>query len=250
MALNLEHPLAFVPTMGALHTGHQSLIKLAKSRCENVTVSIFVNPLQFENQEDLAKYPKTPELDVALAETAGATFVWQPTFDEIYPKQPEIISAGSIGALFEGVHRFGHFDGVLTVVKRLFDLVQPEIAIFGEKDFQQLFLIKQMVKNLNLPIEIVAAPIVRDTDGLALSSRNVRLSAKGRKSALIISKALQDGEMNRDKIIKILESEKNFTLDYAEIIDSDKFAIANSETQNKRAIIAGWVEGVRLIDNG
>ena len=107
-----------------------------------------------------------------------------------------------------------------------------------------------MVKNLNLPIEIIAAPIVRDTEGLALSSRNVRLSAKGHKSALIISKALRDGEMNRDKIIKILESEKNFTLDYAEIIDSDNFEIANSDTRNKRAIIAGWVEGVRLIDNG
>ena len=250
MALNLDRPLAFVPTMGALHAGHQSLIRLAKSRCENVVVSIFVNPLQFESQEDLSKYPRTPEMDAQLAEAAGATFVWQPTFEEIYPKEPEIISAGLIGTLFEGVHRFGHFDGVLTVVRRLFDLVQPKFAIFGEKDFQQLFLIKQMVKNSNLPIEIIAAPIVRDSDGLALSSRNIRLSDKGRKSALVISKALREGEMNKENIIKILASEKNFTLDYAEIIDSDTFTTANSETQNKRAIIAGWVEGVRLIDNG
>ena len=240
----------FVPTMGALHAGHAALISAARKRSEKVIVSVFVNPLQFNDPEDLRKYPRTPERDEEIALAAGASEVWFPKYEEIYPAEPELIQSGPVGELFEGASRPGHFTGMLTVVKRLFDLVKPDFAIFGEKDFQQLFLIKQMVKNLNLPIDIVAAPIVRDTDGLALSSRNVRLSAKGRKSALIISKALQDGEMNRDKIIKILESEKNFTLDYAEIIDSDNFAIANSETQNKRAIIAGWVEGVRLIDNG
>ena len=249
MEMKLSRPLAFVPTMGALHAGHESLIKLAKNRSENVVVSIFVNPLQFENQQDLANYPRTPELDIKIAETAGASYVWQPTFEEIYPDQPKIISAGEIGNSFEGVHRFGHFDGVLTVVKRLFDLVQPDIAVFGEKDFQQLFLIKKMVKDLQLDIEIVAAPIVRDRDGLALSSRNIRLSDEGRKSALIISKALREGKYDKARVISILKSEPNFTLDYAEIIDADTFEVANSLSVNKRTLIAGWVEGVRLLDN-
>ena len=167
--LDLNHPLAFVPTMGALHAGHLSLIEIAKTFSPEVVVSIFVNPLQFENSEDLAKYPRPLELDIKLAENAGASFVWAPTFEEIYPSDPTIIPAGEIGNTFEGVHRFGHFDGVLTVVKRLFDLVKPEYAIFGEKDFQQLFLIKKMVAELNLPIQIIAAPIIRDSDGLALS---------------------------------------------------------------------------------
>ena len=249
MEMKLSRPLAFVPTMGALHAGHESLIKLAKNRSENVVVSIFVNPLQFENQQDLANYPRTPELDIKKAESAGASYVWQPTFDEIYPVQPKIISAGEIGNSFEGVHRFGHFDGVLTVVKRLFDLVQPDIAVFGEKDFQQLFLIKKMVKDLKLDIEIVSAPIVRDCDGLALSSRNIRLSDEGRKNALIISKALREGKYDKERVISILNSEPNFTLDYVEIIDADTFKVANSQSVNKRTLIAGWVEGVRLLDN-
>lgn len=249
MNRELKRPLAFVPTMGALHAGHESLIKLARSRCDEVVVSIFVNPLQFENKEDLANYPRTPELDIKKAESAGATYVWLPTFEEIYPGDPKIIPAGPVGNLFEGVHRFGHFDGVLTVVKRLFDLVMPNIALFGEKDFQQLFLIKRMVKELNLPIEIVAAPIIRDVDGLALSSRNIRLSEAGRKAALIISKALNEAKGNRDQVRKILASESKFILDYAEVIDADTFEIASEETLNKRTIIAGWVEGVRLLDN-
>lgn len=249
MNKELKHPLAFVPTMGALHAGHESLISAARNRCNEVVVSIFVNPLQFENSEDLSKYPRTPELDIKRAENAGATYVWLPTLEEIYPTEPKIISAGPIGNLFEGVHRFGHFDGVLTVVKRLFDLVMPDIAYFGEKDFQQLFLIKKMVHELNLPIEIVPSPIVRDEDGLALSSRNIRLSNSGRKCALIISKALQEGGYDREMIHRILATEKDFNLDYAEIIDAETFQIADSSTKNRRAIIAGWVEGVRLLDN-
>jgi pantoate--beta-alanine ligase len=249
MNKELKRPLAFVPTMGALHAGHESLISAARKRCEEVVVSIFVNPLQFENKEDLANYPRTPELDIKSAESVGATYVWLPTLEEIYPAEPKIIKAGPIGDLYEGVHRFGHFDGVLTVVKRLFDLVMPDIAYFGEKDFQQLFLIKKMVRELDLPIEIVPAPIVRDVDGLALSSRNIRLSASGRNSALIISKALREGGYDRNRIHQILATEVNFNLDYAEIIDSNTFQIADSSTTNKRAIIAGWVEGVRLLDN-
>ena len=249
MNRELKRPLAFVPTMGALHAGHESLIKLARTRCDEVVVSIFVNPLQFENKEDLANYPRTPEEDIKKSELAGATYVWLPTFEEIYPAEPRIIPAGPIGNLFEGVHRFGHFDGVLTVVKRLFDLVLPDIAIFGEKDFQQLFLIKKMVREFELPIEIIPAPIIRDVDGLALSSRNIRLSKEGRTSALIISKALREGGHDRNLVRNILASEPKFILDYAEVIDAETFEIADSSTKNPRTIIAGWVEGVRLLDN-
>ena len=249
MDRELKRPLAIVPTMGALHAGHESLIKIAKSRCDEVVVSIFINPLQFENKEDLANYPRTPELDIKKAESAGATYVWLPTFEEIYPTNPQIIPAGPIGNIYEGVHRFGHFDGVLTVVKRLFDLVMPDFAIFGEKDFQQLFLIKKMVRDLALPIEILAAPIIRDNDGLALSSRNFRLSEDGRRAALVISKALREGRHDIDLVKSILASESKFTLDYAAVIDTETFEIADTNTKKPRTIIAGWVEGVRLLDN-
>ena len=237
----------FVPTMGALHAGHQSLIKLAKERSDSVLVSIFVNPLQFENQDDLAKYPKTLADDLAKAEAVGATAVFAPDYADVYPGEISRIDAGAIGDLYEGASRVGHFSGVLTVVKRLFDLVQPKIAIFGEKDFQQLFLIKEMVKQLNLPIEIVAAPIIREADGLAMSSRNIRLDAASRKSALVISKALAQNSIAEMK--KVLASEAGFKLDYLEVIDEDTFLPANSDSKNKRVIIAGWVNGVRLLDN-
>jgi len=253
--LDLKHPLAFVPTMGALHEGHLSLIEIAKSLSPEVVISIFVNPLQFENSEDLAKYPRPLELDIKLAEGAGASYVWAPTFEEIYPSDPTIIPAGEIGNTFEGVHRFGHFDGVLTVVKRLFDLVKPEYAIFGEKDFQQLFLIRKMVADLELPVQIIAAPIIRESDGLAMSSRNIRLSESDRSKAAVISKALGEAtlkngiEAQRATLAKVLASEPDFIVDYAEIIDEESFQVASDSSINTRAIIAGWLSGVRLIDN-
>ena len=237
----------FVPTMGALHAGHQSLIKLAKQKGDRVLVSIFVNPLQFENQDDLAKYPQSLEADLELAEVAGATAVFAPTYEDIYPGEITKVDAGEVGKLYEGASRDGHFSGVLTVVKRLFDLTNPKIAIFGEKDFQQLFLIKQMVKQLNIPIEIMAAPIIREADGLAMSSRNVRLDQAGRRCALIISKSLKENSIAG--MNKVLADEPGFTLDYLEIIDEDTFLPASENSKNKRVIIAGWVNGVRLLDN-
>jgi len=252
MKNDLIHPLAFVPTMGALHAGHQSLIEIAKSKSDEVVVSIFVNPLQFENKEDLAQYPRSIESDITKAESSGATYVWAPTFEEIYPDKPEIIPAGKIGNIFEGVHRFGHFDGVMTVVKRLFDLVKPEFAVFGEKDFQQLFLIKQIVRELSIPVKIIEAKIIREDDGLAMSSRNIRLSVSDRARATIISKALTEAAMSknpRTTLNKVLASEPSFQIDYAEIIDSVSFEIADKSTANPRAIVAGWLSGVRLIDN-
>jgi pantoate--beta-alanine ligase len=243
---------AFVPTMGALHAGHLSLIELAKSYSDEVAVSIFVNPLQFENKDDLAKYPRDLEADKKLAMSAGATEIWAPTVDEIYPDDPSIISAGELGNKYEGVNRPGHFDGVLTVVDRLFKHVQPKYAIFGEKDFQQLFLIKQWVRRNKIPVEIICAPLIRDTDGLALSSRNVRLGDQGRKSALVISRALRAARASLDPkatIHEVLASEPGFTLDYAVVIDEASFEETTALTPNSRALIAGWVNGVRLLDN-
>ena len=230
-----------VPTMGALHKGHQALIKRARELDKEVVVSIFVNPLQFTDAADLEKYPRTPETDIQIATLAGATEVWFPNYEEIYPNEPVQISAGPVGDLYEGASRPGHFAGVLTVVNRLFEIVKPGAAVFGEKDFQQLWLIKNHFKK----IEIAAVPTVREFDGLALSSRNVRLTESDRAAALIISKALKEPT----RMHEILATEPAFELDYAEIIDEKTFQLASATTQNKRAIIAGWVNGVRLLDN-
>jgi len=230
-----------VPTMGALHKGHQALIKRARELDKEVVVSIFVNPLQFTDAADLEKYPRTPEADIQIATLAGATEVWFPNYDEIYPSNPTQISAGSVGDLYEGASRPGHFAGVLTVVNRLFEIVKPRAAVFGEKDFQQLWLIKNHFKK----IEIVAVPTVREFDGLAMSSRNIRLTESDRAAALVISKALKEPTRMRE----ILATEPAFKLDYADVIDEKTFQLASANTQNKRAIIAGWVNGVRLLDN-
>ena len=236
-----------VPTMGALHVGHQSLIKIAKTKGEKVLVSIFVNPLQFENNDDLVNYPKTLEQDINIAEAAGATAIFVPNEQTIYPGKIEKISAGEIGNIFEGASRPEHFTGVLTVVKRLFDLVKPKAAVFGEKDFQQLFLINQMVAKLKLPIEIISVPTIRERNGLAISSRNIRLDKNGEKIAEVIYRALSQPtiEQMRSEISK----EPGFKLDYLEVIDETTFEMAEPDTKNKRAIIAGWVNQLRLIDN-
>ena len=236
-----------VPTMGALHVGHQSLIKIAKTKGEKVLVSIFVNPLQFENNDDLVNYPKTLEQDINIAEAAGATAIFVPNEQTIYPGKIEKISAGEIGNIFEGASRPEHFTGVLTVVKRLFDLVKPKAAVFGEKDFQQLFLINQMVAKLKLPIEIISVPTIREKNGLAISSRNIRLGKNGEKIAEVIYRALSQPtiEQMRSEISK----EPGFKLDYLEVIDETTFEMAKPDTKNKRAIIAGWVNQLRLIDN-
>jgi len=236
-----------VPTMGALHVGHQSLINIAKAKDERVLVSIFVNPLQFENREDLVNYPKTLEQDMNIAAAAGATAIFAPDEATIYPGGIEKISAGEIGDLYEGASRPGHFTGVLTVVKRLFDLVKPKAAVFGEKDFQQLFLIKKMVSQLNLPIEIISAPTIREKNGLAISSRNIRLDKNGEKIAEVIYKALNQPTIENMK--SEVSKEPGFELDYLEVIDEVTFEKAKSDTQNKRVIIAGWVNHLRLIDN-
>ena len=251
----LDDGCIFVPTMGALHAGHASLFKLAKSKSDYVVASIFVNPLQFENSTDLALYPHTPEKDIEIAAAAGVTHLWLPTQDEIYPEGFRRESAGSVGEIFEGANRVGHFDGVVTVVSRLFELVRPTQAIFGEKDFQQLYLIQDLVRRHFKNIEILAAPTIRESNGLALSSRNVRLEHGDRVIATAIYKALLAAKESKDiaaarrAMHQIFQEESSFKLDYAEIIDEDNFAIATDSTPNQRAIIAGWLNGVRLIDN-
>jgi pantoate--beta-alanine ligase len=236
--------VGFVPTMGALHAGHAALIRAARLRSEKVIVSVFVNPLQFNDQEDLARYPRTPDKDREIAIAAGASEVWFPTYEEIYPSNPIRIEAGPVGKLFEGASRPGHFSGMLTVVKRLFDWVKPDFAIFGEKDFQQLFLIKEMVAKQEIPVDIVAHPIVREPDGLAMSSRNARLNVEERERALVIYRALIAG---RENLNQVLASEPAWKTDYATVINPENFQEELAPKQ--RAIVAGWIGGVRLIDN-
>jgi pantoate--beta-alanine ligase len=250
-ASEIDGGCTFVPTMGALHDGHSSLFKLARSKSDFVVASIFVNPLQFDDANDLANYPRTPERDFEIAASSGVTHLWLPKQEEIYPPEVMKKSAGSLGSIYEGTNRAGHFDGVVTVVSRFFDLLKPQAAIFGEKDFQQLTLIKTIAKD----VEIVIAPTIRETDGLAMSSRNVHLDLDNRAAATVIYKALIAAKnavnlsQAREQMRQILESQELFKLDYAEIIDEKDFSIATDSTLNPRAIIAGWLNGVRLIDN-
>jgi pantoate--beta-alanine ligase len=243
-AQELPSACAFVPTMGALHAGHGSLFSIASDYAGDVVASIFVNPLQFENEEDLQKYPRTPERDIELAEKFGVTHLWLPRYEEIYPTEFRKFTAGPISRLYEGASRPGHFDGVVTVVRRLFDLVKPKVAIFGEKDFQQLTLIREIAAD----VEIIAAPIIRESDGLAMSSRNVRLTEAGRGAAQVISRALRDSKSEAE-LRAILKSESEFTIDYADYIDEATFLAPTESTQFTRAIVAGWINGVRLLDN-
>ena len=240
-----------VPTMGALHKGHQALIKRARALDKNVIVSIFVNPLQFENKEDLERYPRTPQRDSEIATIAGANEVWFPEYEDLYPEGFQTMSSGALGTLYEGASRPGHFDGVVTVIDRLFAVAKPERAIFGEKDFQQLTIIRAMKSK----VEIVAVPTVREFDGLAISSRNARLSEQGRQVALVIHRALAAAklaptvEIAQEVLNTTLATEPGFEKDYATVIDERDFSAASNSTVERRAIVAGWVEGVRLLDN-
>ena len=254
-AAELDDGCTFVPTMGALHAGHASLFKLARSMSDFVVASIFVNPLQFENSKDLALYPRTPERDAEIARESGVTHLWLPLESEIYTEKVTKKFAGPIGEIYEGVNRTGHFDGVVTVVSRLFDLLSPAQAIFGEKDFQQLTLIKSLAKESYKSLKVIAAPTIRESDGLALSSRNIRLSQSDRIAATVIYRALTAAkeskslESARAAMHLICSQEPLFKLDYAEIIDEENYEISTDSTSKQSAIMAGWLNVVRLIDN-
>jgi pantoate--beta-alanine ligase len=246
--------------MGALHEGHLSLIRTAKEHCDTVVVSIFVNPIQFNNPEDLRTYPRTLEADCEKLQTVGCDMVLAPSVEEMYPEPvTETYNFGELEAVMEGPQRPGHFSGVAVVVRRLFEIVEPAKAFFGEKDFQQLAIIRRLVEQLNLPLEIVPCPIVRADDGLALSSRNMRLSAEARKIAPQIYATLKNSvekshttsiDEVKKYVIDTLVSLKVFEPEYFEIVnDTTLQPIKNwSEAQGVVGCIAVWLDGVRLID--
>lgn len=253
--------IGFVPTMGALHNGHLSLVSKAKESADIVIVSIFVNPNQFNNADDLKNYPKTIENDMQMLKDADCDVLFNPSVEEIYPEKDErIFDFGNLDKVMEGEFRPGHFNGVAQVVSRLFDLIQPNKAFFGEKDFQQLAIIKKMTKMLNYNIEIVPCAIVREKDGLAMSSRNVRLSEHLRKESVLISqtlfesKALMKTNNIKEVINFVVEKINNSDLlrvEYFNIVNGDTLEPIDDwlESQYIVGCIAVFADKVRLIDN-
>ncbi len=252
--------IALVPTMGALHDGHLSLVRRARELAGTVVVSIFVNPLQFGAGEDLDAYPRTLDADLAALAAEGVEYVFAPTAREMYPFGPSEtrVSAGHIGTLLEGATRPGHFDGMLTVVAKLFNIVRPDVAVFGQKDAQQVFLVRRMVAELNLPLTIEVVPTVREADGLALSSRNRFLDAGARRAALALSSALQaaDAAASEGLVELLAEATANFgdhddvTLDYLVVVDPASFLPVDEHFRGPAtALVAARVGATRLIDN-
>jgi pantoate--beta-alanine ligase len=237
--------VAVVMTMGALHEGHAALVRRACEVADSVLVTVFVNPLQFGAGEDLDRYPRTLEADLAVCEREGADVVFTPTPDVVYPSDPVVrVSAGSIGTGFEGASRPGHFDGVLTVVLKLMHLTAPDVALFGQKDAQQLAAIRRMVADLDVPVEVLAVPTVREPDGLALSSRNRYLSDDERQAALVLSRALATGDVAAGRAL--FAAEPGADLDYLERVDSRTFEAA---PDGDLLVVAARVGTTRLIDN-
>jgi pantoate--beta-alanine ligase len=254
--------VGFVPTMGALHRGHARLLGQARKDCAFVAMSVFVNRLQFNSAQDFATYPRTLERDLAEAASLGVDVSFVPTEEEMYPSggPRAFVDPGPLGERLEGASRPGHFQGVLTVVARLFDLVGPCHAYFGEKDAQQLALVRRMVAARNLPVTVVPCPIVRDPDGLALSSRNARLSSEQRRAAPILFEALSDaatlargGERNADvlraEIARRIGSEPLAWIDYVAIVDDRTWDEVGRIEGPARALVAAYFGDVRLIDN-
>lgn len=253
--------VALVPTMGYLHEGHLSLIDLARAESDAVAMSVFVNPLQFGPGEDLARYPRNLARDRALARDRGVDLLFAPEVDEMYRPGSEVrVVAGETGARWEGTVRPGHFDGVLTVVAKLFHLVEPDVAVFGQKDVQQLTLVRRMVEDLDWPVRIVAAPIARDADGLALSSRNVYLSREDREDALVLNRALAAaaaafaaGERNGGAIAAVvrraLDARPRVAVDYIGVVEPERLTPISTAAAGTIVAIAARVGGTRLIDN-
>lgn len=254
--------VALVPTMGNLHDGHMKLVDEAKARADVVVVSIFVNPMQFDRPEDLARYPRTLQEDCEKLNKRKVDLVFAPSVKEIYPNGTEThtyVDVPGLSTMLEGASRPGHFRGVSTIVSKLFNLVQPDIACFGEKDFQQLALIRKMVADMGFDIEIVGVPIMRAKDGLALSSRNGYLTAEQRKIApglykvlSSIADKLQAGERDLDEIITIAGqelNEKGFRADDIQIRDADTLLEVSENSKRAMILVAAWLGDARLIDN-
>ncbi|MBC3760440.1 pantoate--beta-alanine ligase [Quadrisphaera oryzae] len=256
----LSGRVAVVMTMGALHAGHASLVAAARERADAVVVTIFLNPLQFEAGADLARYPRTLDADLALLGGVGADVVFAPSPDVVYPDgDPAVrVSSGRLGGVLEGASRPGHFDGVLTVVAKLMHLVRPDVALFGQKDAQQLLLVRRMVRDLDLAVEVVAVPTVRDDDGLALSSRNAHLSPLDREVALVLSRALRAGEAAapegasavRRAARDVLVGEPLARVDYLALVDPDTLDDVPEHFRGPALLaVAAKVGPTRLIDN-
>ncbi|HBE3381128.1 pantoate--beta-alanine ligase [Escherichia coli] len=254
--------VALVPTMGNLHDGHMKLVDEAKARADMVVVSIFVNPMQFDRPEDLARYPRTLQEDCEKLNKRKVDLVFAPSVKEIYPNGTEThtyVDVPGLSTMLEGASRPGHFRGVSTIVSKLFNLVQPDIACFGEKDFQQLALIRKMVADMGFDIEIIGVPIMRAKDGLALSSRNGYLTAEQRKIApglykvlSSIADKLQAGERDLDEIIAIAGqelNEKGFRADDIQIRDADTLLEVSENSKRAVILVAAWLGDARLIDN-
>jgi pantoate--beta-alanine ligase len=253
--------VGLVPTMGALHEGHTALVKRARTECSKVAVSIFVNPKQFGPNEDLAKYPRDLEKDAAILSAAGVDAILAPTPEEIYPQSfHTYVTVEGISDRLEGRTRPGHFRGVATVVLKLFEIVQPGLAYFGRKDAQQVRIISSMARDLNLDVEIVVCPIVRESDGLALSSRNAYLNPVERQAAIVLYRALvaakaeldlgvRGGMQLQSVMAEVLAAERLARLDYAEIVNAETFEPAARVGKSCYAVVAAWVGKTRLIDN-
>jgi pantoate--beta-alanine ligase len=256
---DLSGRVAVVMTMGALHEGHAALLRAARAEADHVIATIFVNPLQFGPNEDLDKYPRTLDADLALCREAGVDVVFTPTNDEMYPDGPPSVrvAGGPVATILEGASRPGHFDGMLTVVLKLLHLTRPDVAFFGQKDYQQLTLIKAMVRDLDLPVEIVGVPTVREGDGLALSSRNRYLSAEQRAAALALSAALRAGAAAADAgadaagtlgaARAAIDAAAGVAVDYLELTDP---MLGPAPARGPaRLLVAAKVGATRLIDN-
>lgn len=253
--------VGFVPTMGYLHEGHLSLMRAAKQDCDKVVVSIFVNPTQFAAGEDFEKYPRDIERDSELAQGEGTDILFVPEAGEMYPeKETTFVDSGDLGQILCGKYRPTHFRGVATVVAKLFNILQSDVAYFGQKDYQQAVIIKKVTKDLNFPIKIKVMPIIRESDGLAMSSRNSYLNPEQRKAAPVIYKSLQaaeqavkNGEKDVQKIIQtskqVLETELLCNLQYFEIADPETLQPLKQISDQAAILIAAYIGEVRLIDN-
>lgn len=252
--------VGFVPTMGALHKGHISLINSALEQSDFVVCSIFVNPTQFNDASDFEQYPRLAEEDEKVLENAGCNLLFAPSIDEMYPGGSDdfkiSIDLGALATVMEGEHRPGHFDGVVQVVNRLFEITRPDYAFFGEKDFQQLAVVREMVRILGHSMEIIGCPTVREPNGLAMSSRNKRLSKAGFNTAANISSVLMSLQQRSESYedmegwaIEQLKVMPEIDLEYVKIVDGRTLMEANANSETVVACAAAWLEGVRLIDN-
>lgn len=254
-----DKTIGFVPTMGALHLGHLSLIEQAKQSSDEIVCSIFVNPSQFNDPKDLEKYPRPIEADMKMLEAAKCDVLFNPAVNEIYDDNEQWhLNIGELEHLLEGKFRPGHYQGVTQVVYKLFNIVKPDVAFFGQKDYQQFLIISKMVELLNIPVKLVMCPIMRETDGLAMSSRNIHLTAADRQHSLILSKTLNWVKDNFDKnniswlkkeAKLMISREPGVELEYFEIADGDTLHPANKNTKNIVALVAAKVGKTRLIDN-